>query len=675
PLNFFSSRLIYTLMLLPVMLITLIGCAGKEVAGANDQYSGLYWLEDTSGAMTFDDISSRNLSTQWQQADNNNPNFGFTNSAYWFSLPIENPKSELNPMLLEIAFPLHDSIDVYLLDGNAIVKTFHTGDKLPFVQRPLHHRNFLFPHIVAPEKKLRAILRIQSTDTMYVPVKVWENSEFVAANQQQTLFLGLFFGFLSIMLVYNLLLYFSTGHKNYRNYVWCTAAILYLQLAQTNLGYQYIWPGQSFFNHLSIPVSTFIVIGTSSFFILGFLGLNKKQYPKIVLTFRTFIWTAIAGTIWTTTTMVSGLTIIPYTAMLLTTAVTGAIATITVLTILITLCLKGDRSARILSVAWLSLLIGSLLFALGRIGIPIPMLISENAMLIGSTFEAALISFALARHIKKEREARLQAQELALINERKTREAQNSLLILQQQTTQQLEQEVRERTHKLEMTMKSLTQANRKLNNLARMDALTGLSNRRDFDQELQHEWQNNLRQRQPISLLMADIDHFKMINDTYGHLFGDQCLVNVASIMKSCANRVSDLVARFGGEEFIILLPDTDSKEASLIAEHIRRSIQQLCISYQGQQIHFTISIGVATVIPTPGTSSTDLIASADQSLYLAKEGGRNQVITLGNYIKNTTGSKNSPPPKQANAPVEPVPSDHLATRQADITQTTAAI
>ena len=161
---------------------------------------------------------------------------------------------------------------------------------------------------------------------------------------------------------------------------------------------------------------------------------------------------------------------IPYETLLQLTAVMGAASALIPLIILVSLSLKGSQPARILAIAWLFLLSGSILFVLGRLGMQTQMLITENAMLIGSTIEAALISFALARNIKKERDARMLAQESTLKHERKTLEIQNSLLLLQKQTTQHLEGKVRERTHKLETAMRSLTIANCKLDQLARLD-------------------------------------------------------------------------------------------------------------------------------------------------------------------------------------------------------------
>ena len=628
-LTFSSRGFRKTLPILLVLMFFLSGCFQKD--DENNNASALHWIEDASGAMTLDEVLTKDLSTQWNKAPHQNFNLGFTDSAVWVSLPFENPKDVQNPMLLEIAFPLHDSIDVYLLDGDKIVKAFQTGDQRPFADRPIRHRNFLFPYTVPPKGKLRAIARIHTTDTMYLPIKVWESNEFFATDQQEVLLLGVFFGFLSIMLIYNLFLYVSTREKNYLYYSWCTSCILYLQLTQKSLGYQYFWSNEVFFNHMSVPTSTFLMIATSGFFILKFLDLDEKQYAKTTLAFKFVIWLAFIGIIWGVMVLAAQTSIVSYTTVVLCSAGLAVLATVVVMGILINLSFKGNRSAQLLAVAWFSLLAGSFIFGLGRMGVPMPMILVENGMLIGSTLEAALISFALARHIKVEREARMLAQELALTNERKTREAQHSLLMLQEKTTQELEEEVQERTYKLELAMDDLTRANLKLDSLSRMDSLTGLSNRRNFDQEFNEAWLSCSRAKKPMSLLMADIDHFKAINDTYGHLFGDQCLIKVASILKRCVSRPRDLAARFGGEEFIIMLPNTDEEGALSIAETLRIGIENIRLEHEETEVKFTISIGIATIIPSVNTSFIDLNENADQALYFAKESGRNRAVAYG--------------------------------------------
>jgi len=617
----------------------LSGCFQEDDKNANS--SAMHWLEDVSGTMTLNQILAKPLATQWNLVPRQNSNLGFIDNAVWLSLPFENSRNVQTPMLLEIAFPLHDSIDVYLLKGDTVVKDFQAGDQYSFGQRPIEHRNFLFPHILQANEKLRAVVRIKTTDTMYLPVKVWESEIFFAKDQQEVLLLGIFLGFLSIMLVYNLLLYVSTHEKNYLYYSWCTSSILYLQVTQKNLGFQYLWPDDVSFNQLSVPFSTFLMIATSSFFILKFLNLDEQRYVKTTLTFKFIIWSAFIGIIWGVIVLSAVVSMVFYTPTVLFSAALAAFSAAVVMGILVNLSFKGNRSAQILSIAWLSLLVGSVVFALGRVGVPMPMILVENSMLIGSTAEAALISFALARHIKTERDARMFAQELALGNERKTREVQQSFLVLQQKTTQQLEEEVQERTYKLESAMQELTKANLKLDSLSRLDSLTGLSNRRNFDQAFNEAWLSCTRAKKPMSLLMGDIDHFKMINDTYGHLFGDQCLINVADILKACVNRPRDLAARFGGEEFIIMLPNTEEAGALSIAEDIRQGIESIRLNYEEKQVQFTISFGIATVIPAAQTSFIDLNESADQALYLAKESGRNKCVVAGAVAVDADDSK----------------------------------
>ena len=620
-----SRRRTHAYSFLFIALLSLFTCFQHAVAAQKS--AAMHWIEDKSGSLTFEEVRDKDLSSEWNLALKPSPNFGFTESIYWLSLPFENDSDISASMLLEMGFPLHDKIDVYLLDGKEVVKSFHTGDQVTFAQRPMEHRNFIFPQTVAPEQKLRAIVRVDSLDTMYFPVRVWESNDFLTMDQHHVLVLGLFFGFLLIMMVYNLFLYLSTRDKNYLYYVWCTAAIIFFQLTQKGLGFQFIWSDSILFNHLAVPMATFVSMVTGTYFILNFLELSK-QNRKIILVFKGLITVSTMGLAWTALIFYTQTYLISYTNILIISAVMGIITTIVVMAVLLKLSLKGNVTAQILSVAWLFLLLGSVLFALGRLGVPMPMMLSENAMLIGSSFEAVMISFALARHIKTERDARMAAQELALSNERETHKVQKSLLTLQERTTQQLEQEVKERTLKLETAMKKLTFANEKLDSLARLDSLTGLSNRRNFDQAFDLAWRETLQQRQPMSMMMADIDHFKKINDTYGHLFGDQCLMKVANILKKCVTNPSDLAARFGGEEFIIMLPDTDSKVATSIAELIRKNIEKLRMNYEDEQIKFTISIGVATIMPTRVINSSDLNERADQALYLAKEAGRNRVV-----------------------------------------------
>ncbi len=166
----------------------------------------------------------------------------------------------------------------------------------------------------------------------------------------------------------------------------------------------------------------------------------------------------------------------------------------------------------------------------------------------------------------------------------------------------------------------------------AMQDGLTGIHNRRRFDEHLQRVWGQSVRERKPIALLLADIDHFKHYNDRYGHQAGDEAMKAVAGVLSGFARRPLDLAARYGGEEFGVILFDTKREQAERIAEEILETVRQLGIAHQDSSAApvLTISFGVACVVPAARRSWAGLIQLADQALYAAKDGGRNRAVAL---------------------------------------------
>ena len=178
-------------------------------------------------------------------------------------------------------------------------------------------------------------------------------------------------------------------------------------------------------------------------------------------------------------------------------------------------------------------------------------------------------------------------------------------------------------------TLRDLTDAKMAqitLEQLATRDGLTGLANRRCFDDTLHAEWTRALRQMQPLSLLMVDVDNFKAYNDAHGHLGGDECLKRVARAVAS-EMRANDLVARYGGEEFAVILPNQSLKGAAIVAERIRCRVEQLQLPCRFAAGHVTVSIGAATAIAGPDNHASQLVAIADAALYRAKHLGRNRI------------------------------------------------
>jgi two-component system chemotaxis family response regulator WspR len=181
----------------------------------------------------------------------------------------------------------------------------------------------------------------------------------------------------------------------------------------------------------------------------------------------------------------------------------------------------------------------------------------------------------------------------------------------------------------LEESREKLAEANLALQKLSSLDGLTGIANRRSFDETLQKEWSRSIRSEKSIGLIMLDIDFFKLYNDHYGHQGGDDCLKRVAKGLESAIHRETDLLARYGGEEFSTVLPDTDLNGAIKVAEEMRLTIKDLRIEHAKSKVTdiVSISIGVSAVTPLQGMNQEVLIAAADQALYKAKEEGRDMV------------------------------------------------
>ncbi len=200
--------------------------------------------------------------------------------------------------------------------------------------------------------------------------------------------------------------------------------------------------------------------------------------------------------------------------------------------------------------------------------------------------------------------------------------------------SQRLELELMGSEQRLQGEQAALERANRELAELASQDGLTGLHNRRSFDETLDREWRRLARTRAPLSLVMLDIDHFKEFNDRHGHQQGDHCLIAVAEAVLAAVQRPSDLGARYGGEEFAIILPETASEGAQRVADRVAAAVRDRAIPHDVPSGYLTVSFGVATVVPGAGTVPETLVALADEALYRSKEAGRDQITVAAGAI-----------------------------------------
>jgi diguanylate cyclase (GGDEF)-like protein len=280
--------------------------------------------------------------------------------------------------------------------------------------------------------------------------------------------------------------------------------------------------------------------------------------------------------------------------------------------------LKRERRAYFFVIAFGFYLIGVITYTLASMGLIGHNQLTARAGQVGSALEMLLLAFALADRFNLARREKLEAQAEAL-------RIKQELLDSVRASERLLEARVTERTEELNAAMARLQE-------LSVTDGLTGIANRRHFDSALRAEWSRAERAGSTLSLALIDVDHFKKFNDCYGHLQGDDCLRSVAQVLAQSVSRPGELVARYGGEEFALILPNTNGSDAVRLAERMRAAIIACNIEHADSALgYLTISIGVASLTPHANALPETLTHAADEALYMAKNGGRNQTVLIG--------------------------------------------
>lgn len=260
----------------------------------------------------------------------------------------------------------------------------------------------------------------------------------------------------------------------------------------------------------------------------------------------------------------------------------------------------------------------------------------SRSLLVAGYGLTAFLALSMAWYLSRLRETNRQQLAEAHANlETRIEERTRELVAINERMHGEIVERVRTEEQLLQ-TRSDLETANEKLEMLASLDGLTGLANRRIFNESLEREWKRCIRENQPMSVIMLDIDHFKLYNDTYGHQAGDDCLRAVAHLMEEAdiARRPGDLLARYGGEEFVVILSNAAYDYAMRVARRILDEMEKLAMPHTATRVenvsHVTVSIGLGCMQPRPGDSESVLLKRADEALYKAKEQGRNRVATF---------------------------------------------
>ncbi|WP_172962283.1 sensor domain-containing diguanylate cyclase [Hydrocarboniclastica marina] len=560
--------------------------------------AALVYAADPGAEAAISDIIDEGNALEWQRSAVATPNFGVSPPVHWFAVSLANESANPVQRLLQMDHPLIDYLDVYVVRDGRVVEAYNTGDARPLASRPWEHRTFVFPLELSAEDRVEVYLRAQTDGALAVPLRLWDKQAFFEHDQDRLALQMLFVGIMAALAIYNSFLLLATRDWSYLWYVLSIITISTVVLSFHGITAQFVWADHPRFNNLTLVAGISGNVFAAALFAYTFLNISRQG--SLLRWF--FIGTAAAGAL----VFIANF-FLPYkitTLLAAAISVTGASGAILVGAYL---WYRGDILARFYTTAWFLLLAGSVLITFSKFGILPHNLLLEHAQQIGAVAEGLLLSFALAYRMNLERKRRFLAQA--------------ELLHVQREANRVLEKRVRERTNELEV-------ANRKLLEANAVDGLTKVKNRQFFDEMLAHEWSKNARGPSEMSLLMIDGDHFKRINDSYGHLCGDACLQHLARIYQGAVNRAGDFVARYGGEEFTVLLCYTDRQGAAIVAERIRKQVADTPLEWEGQQIQFTVSIGVSSCIPAPHSDMKRLIREADEALYAAKHGGRNQVV-----------------------------------------------
>lgn len=534
--------------------------------------------------------------------------------------------AQFEQWLLEVKNPQIDALEVWFFNDKNLLSEYQTGDTFPFRSRAVAHEKFLFPVPVLRSDTLTLYIKVVHRGAYKLPINLWKQKDYLVFNGEYSLMMGIFLGFMLAMTLSNFFFFVFSRSLNFLLYCGYAMSVAMLLVSLHGLSFKYFWPESAWMQNHGIHFFTNATLMFALLFIRQLVNL-KPRFPAldsvlrgIALLFAVAMLASLFFNLTVMTPYFLGFVILLVVSML----VAG-----------IWLASQGLKVSSLYVAAWLVLLFSALsasLEGLQILQLPIPM---PQFLMFGATLETILLALLLAQNATQQAKDLLSARENALRQEKQIRAAKEEAIRLQEQVNEELEYKVQERTLELEITLRELAEKNLELEEKNTTDALTGVRNRRYFDKRYIAEVRRARREQTPLAVAMLDIDHFKKVNDTYGHLAGDKCIKHIAKTIKSFLKRPSDDVFRYGGEEFAILMPATESAGALELMERIRKEIESVTVTYEQIELSLTVSIGVASQVILADSKDSEsldseLLDNADKALYLAKEQGRNRCLSV---------------------------------------------
>lgn len=530
------------------------------------------WM-DPDGNTQLATIAARSGKWSWQPGST--LSLGYQEAPVWLRYDIKVRGNDPAPFYMELGSAHLDKVEFYLTrlqQGTLKILRYQiAGDLVPENQIHLSHRFPLFELAVNQPGEYQVFIRLKTTGAVIFPVKFKKPEALFTEEMRYQALYGLFFGVMFVLAFYNGMVWaFIRERAYFYNMAFIASSMLY-QASMTGFGQFYLWGGNSWMHQKSYLIGVLLSIYFAGRFAIRFLDLRNRLPLLEKVTFYLLHGFVI---------LLIPVVFLPELQVIDLVYVLEMMVCVYSVVVMVQQCLVGNYWARYLLAGWSILILGTLAFVASRIGwfpfTPEIEYIHTTGLALGNL----VVTTALAARIQKERVGRQEAVARAVSLEHAT-----------------------------------LT------------DALTGIGNRRYLDNQFPSLVRQCYQHRTSLAVLVVDADYFKKINDRFGHLAGDQCLRKLADILRKFARRDLDVLVRYGGEEFVLVLPVSDLNGSLSVAEDIRRGVSAGRIILGGKPLRLTVSIGLYVCVPDTRTTPEGMMQKADQALYLAKKNGRNRV------------------------------------------------
>ena len=594
-------RLILAICLLAISLSTL----ARNVI-INDAFTGVELGAGLRYALSESDSDQppEKSASVWKTADAT-LTFGFEPRPLWVNFSITNRQSDTSHLVLDIEYPLLDLVEIWISSDGQPKEYFVLGDTVPQSHNTIDHPHLLASINAPSDTTLDVFMKVQTEATLNVPMSLQTKDAFIEDTQKNIAYYIFLYGILIGIAFYHLVLYLQVREPGF---LWFSLFLLTLVSI-----FSYF---QGFFTAYVIPEyrqysNHLLVWGyalTASFcglYILRVLNVRK---------FRPLHARAVDLMILTGGVLIVASLYLSYSVMI------RILTLYAVFSVIVVVSCQVRRALDLYEPAYYALLAGAFCAAgmvvtiMEKTGMVTSTMLTRSAGDLGFTLMAIMYALSLSQRMKWEQRQRRLAQADTL-------RTQGELLQTQEKLNKELDTLVRERTAALE-------EANDKLKLMSITDPLTGLYNRRHFDDQFYACFNHAVKASGRIAVLLLDIDHFKRINDEFGHPFGDACLVETARRLRVSLPDTQNTIARYGGEEFIIIMPGATQGEANAAAAKVLEQLSKEPVRYSGKSVRVTASIGVISEHPTMTGQADILLKKVDDLLYHAKHNGRNRAV-----------------------------------------------